>query len=120
MLQIGENYLVMMMVFLYNVITLFKIYKKLKNIDFDGSFDEVLKKKLMNRLIYYPTVLFICITPTGLHRIVFDYRNHDNVYIRILATDLLGLIGLANCIVYGFTYSLKKKIKNKLKQLINS
>ena len=44
LLQIGENYLVMMMVFVYNVITLVKIYKKLKNIDFDESFDEVLKK----------------------------------------------------------------------------
>ena len=78
--------------------------------------DETLRKRLLQRLVYYPIVLIVCIIPAALHRILLAAQHH-NLYVEVVAADFQCLLGLGNCIVYGFTDNLKRKIKKKLNLL---
>ena len=116
LLQLSEGFGVIFLVISYNIITLFQIKFKLKQDSIEGYMDETLRKKLLQRLLYYPIVLIVCVLPAALHRILLATQINSSS-VAIVAADFQCLLGLGNCIVYGFTDNLKRKIKKRLNML---
>lgn len=114
-LQLVEGFAVALFVLIYNTITLIKINKKLKSELAENEKEDRLRKKLMKRMIYYPLVLLICVTPAGIYRIFENVKLGNSTVLAIIAADSQCLLGFGNVIVYGFTENLKKKVKLKFK-----
>lgn len=119
-LQITEGFGMILIVIIYNIFTLLQIKATLSHGISDSTIGECLKKKLMKRLVYYPMVLIICIIPAAVHRIILSTGKENNTYVAILAADFQCLLGFGNCVVYGFTDNLKKKLKKKFNILIDN
>ncbi|OMJ79134.1 hypothetical protein SteCoe_20925 [Stentor coeruleus] len=114
-LQLVEGFATALAVLIYNTITLIKIKKKLKGELAKNEKEDRLRKKLMKRMIYYPLVLLICITPAAIYRIFENTGIKEYTILAMIAADFQCLLGFGNAIVYGFTENLKKKVKLKFR-----
>ena len=104
-------------ILIYNIATLIEINTKLKQDYLEDSLHEGLRMKLMKRLIYYPIVLIICVIPAALNRIItLSADNNLNMY--LISAVFQCLLGFGNCIVYGFTDNLKRKIRRRFNKLL--
>lgn len=121
-LQVFEGYGVALMVLVYNIYNLVLINRKLKKEINSNNDDENIRRKLMKRMIYYPLVIIICIFPAICLRITTLISQQDEYkykWLEALSADFQCFIGFANCLVYGLTDNLKKKVKSKLQNLID-
>lgn len=110
------------MVLVYNIYNLVLINRKLKKEINSNNDDENIRRKLMKRMIYYPLVIIICIFPAICLRITTLISQQDEYkykWLEALSADFQCFIGFANCLVYGLTDNLKKKVKSKLQNLID-
>ena len=121
-LQVFEGYGVALIVLIYNIYNLVLINRKLKKEINSSSDDENIRRKLMKRMIYYPLVIIICIFPAICLRVITLISQHETegpLWLEALSADFQCFIGFANCLVYGLTDNLKKKVKSKLQNLID-
>jgi len=116
-LQFFEGFGIALLVLVFNVYNLLEINKKMKKDTLNDAENEGIRKKLMQRMVYYPLVIGICILPAGLNRILNALGERIEV-LEIIAADAQCLMGFGNCVVYGFTDNLKKRLKIRFTNLL--
>lgn len=116
-LQFFEGFGIALFVLVFNVYNLLEVNKKLKRDMLNDVENEGIRKKLMNRMVYYPLVIGICILPAGVNRVV-NFLGKRNEVLEIIAADAQCLMGFGNCVVYGFTDNLKKRLKIRFANLL--
>lgn len=110
--QIMEGYGIGLIILCFNVHSLVCINRKLKKEILLDSQGENIRKRLMNRMVYYPFVILICIIPAAINRIIL-YLGKESLVLQLMAANTQCLMGFGNCIVYGFTDNLKKKLRRR-------
>jgi hypothetical protein len=116
MLQVLEGYGIAVVVICFNVFCLLAISKKLKSeilLDAEG---ENMRKRLMKRMVYYPFVIVVCIIPAAVNRAMM-MAGKDSIVMQGLAANVQCLMGFGNCVIYGFTDNLKRKLKKRFMTL---
>lgn len=77
--------------------------------------DTQLAQKLIQKLRMYPFILIFCYSLATINRI-YDFINpdHMNFWLTFCAAVVMSLCGLLNAVVYGFTDTVRTRIKHWL------
>lgn len=106
-------YLPLWLVIAFNSFVYYKIIKNVKkDVGLLGS-DTQLAQKLIQKLRIYPFILIFCYTVPTINRIYDFIRPTDmNFWLTFCAAVLMSLCGLLNALVYGFTDTVRMRLKH--------
>jgi hypothetical protein len=108
-------YLPLWLVIAFNSFVYYKIIKNVKqDVGLLGS-DIQLAQKLIQKLRMYPFILIFCYSLATINRI-YDFIRPDNMnfWLTFCAAVIMSLCGLLNAVVYGFTDTVRTRIKHWL------
>ena len=105
-------YLPLWFVIIFNCFVYYKIIKNVKkDANLLGS-DTQLAQKLVQKLRMYPLILIFCYTLPTINRIYDFIQPHNmNFWLTFTAGVVMCLAGLLNAVVYGFTDTVRTRIK---------
>jgi len=96
----------------------FVYYKIIKNVKQDAGLlgsDTELAQKLIQKLRMYPSILIFCYTVATINRVYDFIRPNDmSFWLTFCAAVIMSLCGLLNAVVYGFTDTVRVRLKHWL------
>ncbi|KRX01860.1 hypothetical protein PPERSA_00482 [Pseudocohnilembus persalinus] len=109
-LRLFEFYLPLWIAFIYNGISMYKVYKFVKQRTQDRK-----EHNLVNKLKFYPLILIFCWSMGTIDRI-FNFAGQSYFTFHIFHILLAGLQGFINAMVYGLTKKVRKEIRISLQK----
>ena len=109
-------YLPLWIVIAFNSFVYFKIIKNVKK---DASLlgsDLQLAQKLIQKLRMYPLILIFCYSVATINRVYDFFSPSMNFWLAFIAAVIMSLCGLLNAVVYGFTDTVRLRIKSWLQR----
>ena len=106
-------YLPLWIIIAYNSFVYYKIIKNVKrDVGLLGS-DTQMAQRLIQKLRMYPLILIFCYTLATINRLYdFFAPNNMNFWLTFCAGVIMSLCGLLNAVVYGFTDTVRSRIKH--------
>lgn len=111
-LRILLFYLEVWIVMIWNAFVSVKLYFKLKN-HFSKEY-----KSIVNKLILYPFIFFICYCPMSISRTL--YGLNLPLWFEIFSECMLMIEGVLNMVVYGLTDEVKAVIKQMISKKVEA
>lgn len=107
------THMVYLVVQIYNLVLYIFIIQSVRRTE-NSYMDDIMKKKIITRMIWYPVILAVCLLPIAVYRVYEAVGGKENFIMINIGMIFMNLNGLGNCIKYSTTDTVRAAIKKRL------